>query len=129
MPDDDLIDVLLGLRKVASPEEMPMTVLTRWRIFRTFHFGSESDHFVGVSAESGLVRISTDIVRFDAKSMAGITQSGRLYCLEGPPAEDEDTAHAEAAFARLAMSYGILNIRDVTYKVLADPKNQWGIVQ
>ncbi len=84
--EPDIVYVLLGLRKVASPADEPVSVLTQWRIFRA---AGASNHFVGVGA-NGLTRTSTDIVNFDATTLTGVTRSGRFYRLEGPPAVDED---------------------------------------
>lgn len=128
MVDDDLIAILHGLRRVPSPEEVPLSTLTQWRIYRAYHCDVESDHFVGISGETALVRMSTDIVKFDAKSLAGVTRSGRMYRLQGPPATDEDFERAELAFARLACGYGTRDIRDVTDEFIVDPQHQRGIV-
>ena len=125
MPGDGLIDILLGLRRVPSPTEVPLSTLIHWRIFRA---NGASNHFVGI-ATNGLVRTSTDIVQFDASAMIGITLSGRFYLLKGLAGEGDDAARAELAFARWALSFGLHSIQDVTEAFLADPENQRGITQ
>lgn len=121
MDERELIDCLFRLRSVASPVDEPVGVLTEWRIFRA---ADASNHFVGKCTDNGLRRVSSAIVRFDMKTMAGVTRSGRLYKLEGPAGEGGDAQRAERGVARWALSYGVRDIRDVTDAFLEDPGNQ-----
>ena len=110
-------------RGEAALTELPMCTLTLWRIFRA---GAASNHFVGINTENGLMRVSTDIIEFDVRTMAGVTQSGRFYKLEGPAGKDEKALRAEMAFSRWAWSFGLHSIQDVTDTVLTNPTYQRG---
>lgn len=92
--NDDLIDIFLGLRRVPTPEEAPISILAHWRIFRA---AGASHHFVELG-QNRLMRMSSNIVSFDATALTGVTQSGRFYRLEGQAGEGEDALRAEDAF-------------------------------
>ncbi len=69
----------------------PIVTLVRWSLFS---LPGGSRHFCGVHAgtppDKG--RVSSEIVGFDPPTMTGMTRSGRLYRLEGPQSENDDTA-------------------------------------
>lgn len=61
--------------------------LTRWSVKET-HTGER--HFVGYNLEDCEGRVSTAIRSFDQTTGFGITESGRVYRLVGPPGYDPD---------------------------------------
>ncbi len=81
-------DVLLALLnpdsvwKSPSVSEEPEVQLMEWAIKQDT---AGNRYFVGTEVCSGLGRVSTPIVEFDAGRHCGRTQSGRIYQLLGPP--------------------------------------------
>ena len=69
----------------------PVVTLVRWSVFS---LPGGTRHFCGVHAgdlpDRG--RVSSEIVGFDPPTRTGMTRSGRLYRLEGPQSEGDDTA-------------------------------------
>jgi hypothetical protein len=75
-----------------SVDQEPHAVLRDWLVIR--HEDTGCLHFVGrkTDAPENRVRISTSIQEFDPLLMAGRTESGRFYRLEGDPTEDRRPA-------------------------------------
>lgn len=71
---------------VASVDEEPEVRLTRWQVYAV---GAER-HFVGYNQSLGEGRVSTAIQAFDPETRRGVTASGRVYELVGPPGRDPD---------------------------------------
>ncbi|OAJ55976.1 hypothetical protein A6V36_30450 [Paraburkholderia ginsengiterrae] len=67
----------------ASVSEQPVIELLQWRIFEIVPDGER--HFVGRNAQSYNGRVSSSIQLLDADRRQGITLSGRVYVLIGPP--------------------------------------------
>jgi len=68
-------------------------------------------HFVGHSIETGSGRVSSAIVSYDNHARTGLTRSGRLYRLAGPPDVDGNT---EYVWAFWSQRNGVLTAKDVT---------------
>ncbi len=60
--------------------------LTRWAIVET---EDGWRHFVGHCDDYDETRVSSSIVSFDVKALRGMSISGRIYQLCGPPGCDE----------------------------------------
>jgi hypothetical protein len=71
---------------VGSVEEKPSVALVMWKIFEV---DEETRHFVGADSSDFTGRVSSAVVAFDASTMRGVTQSGRVYELQGNPGNSE----------------------------------------
>lgn len=60
----------------------PQIVLYNWQIVQ-IDYGTR--HFVGYSRATREGCVSSDIVEFDREKQTGVTVSGRVYLLKGPP--------------------------------------------
>ena len=72
-----------------SVSDQPSITLVRWSVMET-QFGER--HFVGYNLDDREGRVSTSIQAFDTVLAQGITKSGRIYHLLGPPGYDSDGA-------------------------------------
>ncbi len=78
--------------------DQPCINLVRWRILRT---EGDECHFMGFNVDDQDGRVSTTIVQFDAERLRGITSSGRVYELHGPPGLDPDAAYVWRIWAKV----------------------------
>jgi hypothetical protein len=78
--------------------EEPDISLRDWRIMETER---EERHFVGARVDDGIGRVSSAIVSFDAIRMTGITSSGRVYRLVGPPGWTGDADYVWSAWRQI----------------------------
>ena len=104
-----------GIWRVASVELQPEIRLAQWCIREIQPAGTR--HFVGWSLE-GEGRVSSAIVEFDPKRLRGITESGRVYELDGKAGYNADAEYVFTAWRRIP-GQGAETVRDVTYSVLA----------
>lgn len=81
--------VVADCRQAPDVGTQPVVTLVAWGIFE---MPGGSRHFCGVHAggPSGKGRVSSEVVGFDPGTMTGMTGSGRLYRLEGPPCQGGD---------------------------------------
>jgi hypothetical protein len=77
---------LFVLRPAASVSDEPTEYLYHWRIV-TLADGER--HFCGCRANGTTVRVSSAIIQFNTETKIGMTRSGRIYQLEGPPGDVE----------------------------------------
>jgi len=86
------MDIKIAVSTATSVDLEPHAVLQDWLVIR--HEDTGCLHFVGRKTDGpeNRVRISTPIQEFDPLLMAGRTESGRFYKLEGDPAEDRRPA-------------------------------------
>lgn len=70
--------------------DQPQINLARWRIMQT---ESGDHHFVGYNIDDQEGRVSTVVLQFDVERRLGITSSGRVYELHGPPGLDPDAGY------------------------------------
>lgn len=71
---------------------VPRVRLGSWRVFQV---ATGSRHFAGENLDKGTGRVSTAVVTYDGSTHRGLTESGRVYELVGPPA---DEPHADATY-------------------------------
>ena len=72
-----------------SVEDHPEVYMSRWKIIEASNEdGLKSRHFVGVDEFGG--RVSSAIQKFDFDKRTGVTRSGRVYKLLGPPGHNTD---------------------------------------
>lgn len=79
------VTLVASFRKSPPVDLQPVVDLVHWCFVLT---PSETVHFAGVLGEGGCFRISSPVVMFDTRSLAGKTISGRHYQLVGDPAGD-----------------------------------------
>ena len=77
--------MIISARSAATITEEPREHLQQWRIFT---LANGDRHLCGVRANGSTVRVSSKLVLFDAESKNGMTQSGRIYQLDGPPGDE-----------------------------------------
>lgn len=68
----------------------PTLTLKYWSIYE---LPDRDRHFVGWAIENLEGRVSSRIEEFDANSMVGVTSTGRVYKLDGPPGGNSDAEY------------------------------------
>jgi hypothetical protein len=81
--------------RVAALSAEPEIRLIDWRIMET---DRNERHFIGARLDDGSGRVSTAIVEFDPDGMIGVSQSGRVYRLVGPPGWNENADYVWSAW-------------------------------
>ena len=94
--------------------EEPSITLTDWMIIETFE-DTPSRHFVGYNFAGREGRVSSPIVTFDPGTMRGVTHTGRVYELKGPPGLNMD---AEYVLDRWKAGYKV-DVKDITDAVVS----------
>lgn len=90
-----LTELVQGVWQVAPVAAQSHVVLVRWQVMQ---LPSGERMFVGYAANIGEGRTSSAVVTFDVVALRGVTKSGRVYELEGPPGYDEDALHVWLAW-------------------------------
>lgn len=96
-------------------ERQPSTTLTSWSVRETLE--THERYFVGCAPKTGLGRIYGPIVQWDPVSMRGMTRSGRVYGLSGPPGFDQKAEYTWSAWIYRSRVDGW---RDATADVIRD---------
>lgn len=73
----------------------PDITLVEWRIMETER---GERHFVGNRMDRGCGRVSSAIVFFDLERRVGMTLSGRVYRLVGPPGQGSDADYGRSVW-------------------------------
>ena len=76
--------MIIRSRDAAPLIDEPNEHLTHWRIIV---LPDGNRHFCGIRANGTTTRVSSKIITYDAEGKTGMTQSGRIYQLEGPPGD------------------------------------------
>ena len=108
-----LIPNIPDIWPIASVAECPEIMLQLWQIFEV-QFPQKPNrtrHFVGFSVRERAGQVSSAIQQFDPQTMRGVTESGRVYQLQGPPGWDADADHT---WRRWKSICGITNEVEVT---------------
>jgi len=92
--------------RVASVSDEPQTSLTQWRIFLV---DGKDMHFVGYTGYEG--RVCSAVQTFDPTTCKGVTESGRIYELVGPPGFNGDAMYV---WNRWLNIYGNPTVEDIT---------------
>lgn len=84
-PKLGLIVISAGVWECAPVSERPEILLTDWHVFEVQLPGrtERSRHFAGQNVTDHEGRASSAIVTFDAATGRGLTESGRVYQLQG----------------------------------------------
>ena len=83
-----------GLYGTMPPTEVqPDVVLTHWSVIRISSGAEHWDVLLGHCTESGIGRLSTPLMEFNATNAIATTRSGREYLLSGPHGVDEDALY------------------------------------
>ena len=69
-----------------SVEDQPSIGLMLWKIFEV---DEDTRHFVSADSSDFVGRVSSAVAEFDVSKMSGVTQSGRVYELQGNPGDSE----------------------------------------
>ena len=81
----------------APVEAEPEKWLAAWQVFNVVKTNGFADrfglHFVGRNCRDNDGAVSSKIERFDPVTMRGVTSSGRVYQLVGPPGFCDDAAY------------------------------------
>ncbi len=122
----DLVRILLeypNVWKTAPVAVDPEKWLDSWRIAKVVKVAANPEHygfhFVGRNIRENNGAVSSKIEKFDPRTMSGVTHSGRVYRLVGPPGSNADAeyvfnywlhgnrAEAEDATEEFIKQYGI----------------------
>ena len=87
----------------------PDIFLTDWRIMETER---DERHFVGARVDSGMGRVSSAIRTFDAARMVGITTTGKVYSLVGPPGQNGTADHVWSVWRHINMVSSYADVTD-----------------
>ena len=105
----------MGIWKCMPVTAEPEVTLVEWRIMETER---GERHFVGARVDNRTSRVSSAIVGFDPKRMMGVSSSGRVYKLLGPPGWDEDVDYVWSVWR---LMYKVSSYADVTDATLRRP--------
>jgi len=96
----------------APVSESPVVVLVGWHVFEVkLPCRSErTRHFSGTKAQDGHGKASTPIVAFDPATRRGMTESGRVYVLDGSEGLEVNAACAWDAFVRVNRAVDIVDV-------------------
>lgn len=115
---DDLFGVVVsgGIWGTPDVSAQPEISLGRWRIVEVQTEGMQIQrHFIGYNIKDREGRVSTAIQEMDFAARRGVTRSGRVYELVGPPGYDPDGEWVWQSWARVNK---LSNERDVTDEVV-----------
>lgn len=70
--------------------DVPERLLSMWRVEKVWADEDATFHFYGYDHGGSCGRVSTAILSFDPSTMAGKTESGRIYHLIGKPGFCDD---------------------------------------
>jgi hypothetical protein len=101
-------------------EQQPTLTLHRWRVMR---LSDESLHLVGYCVENREGRVSSTVNALDAERLCARTGTGRLYLLDGPPANDPDASYVWDNWRRIN---GVTEWEDITAAVWHQSRKQNG---
>jgi hypothetical protein len=104
-----------GIWATRPVSEEPSITLMSWAIIETEE-EKPSRHFVGYNYANREGRVSSPIVTFDAKTLRGITHTGRVYQLAGSSGLNDD---AEYVLGRWRRGYEV-ETTDVTDAVMKE---------
>jgi hypothetical protein len=93
-----VVSVCGGIWTTAPVAEQPELTLESWSVRQ---LPSGDRHFVGWCCENAEGRVSTVVTEFDAQTMRGRTDSGRVYQLAGPPGSDTDAEYVWRRWLRV----------------------------
>lgn len=118
-----VIEISGGIWKCRPVSERPEIVLTDWQIFEVKLPGriERTRHFAGQNITDREGRSSSAIETFDAATGCGITESGRVYQLQG---RTGFTGDGEYTWGRWKSINSVTDVVDVTaeIKVLMEQK-------
>jgi hypothetical protein len=108
----EVVAVAGGVWATRPVSEVPELQLSGWQIWQTER---GERHFVGYNETEGEGRVSSSIQAFDGGNMRGVTRSGRVYELVGPPGHNGDAAYVWARWQRINR---VVAAENVTAEVL-----------
>ena len=105
-----------GVWKCAPVSARPEIILANWRVFEVQlpNRTQRTRHFAGQNIEDCEGRASSAIVTFDSETGQGMTESGRIYKLQGPRGFTDD---AEYTWNRWKSINSVTEVVDVTAEI------------
>jgi len=97
-PSIQILSVSGGVWTTQPVTEQPKLTLSSWSVNQLLN---GDRHFVGWCIENREGRVSSKIEIFDAVTLRGITQSGRVYPLNGRPGHNSDADYVWKRWARI----------------------------
>lgn len=82
-----IVGIIGGIHKPRPVKEVPKLILIKWQVYEVESelWEGKSRHIVGWNITEGSGRVSSEIKKFDKRTMIATTRSGRIYKLEGEP--------------------------------------------
>jgi hypothetical protein len=105
----------MAIWRCAPVTAEPEITLVHWRIMETEY---AERHFAGARLDDGTGRVSSAIVDFDPDGMVGVSLTGRVYKLHGPPGWGAQVDYVWSAWRILN---GVSSYADVTDAALRRP--------
>lgn len=105
----------MAIWKVAPLEKEPEIILESWMVFE---LADGSRYFAGYSVAGHEGRTSSAIQTFDKSTMKGITRSGRVYQLIGPPGLNGDALYVLGHW--LTINQCADEYKDVSQEMISD---------
>ncbi|OOG58054.1 hypothetical protein [Polaromonas sp. C04] len=98
---------------IADISMRPSVTLSDWQAFEVQMRGaaSRTRHFVGYCLEDRAGQVSSAVQEFDARTMRGIANSGRVYVLRGKAGRNAD---AESAWRHWVRLNGATDLEDIS---------------
>jgi len=96
----------------APVSDKPRVVLVDWHVFEVQlpNRAERTRHFAGTKAQDGHGKASTAIVSFGPVARRGVTESGRVYELEGSAGLEVNVAAAWDAWIRVNRATDVVDV-------------------
>jgi hypothetical protein len=95
----------------------PEVTLVNWRIMETER---GERHFVGDHVANASGRVSSAIVTFDIERLVGVTTSGRVYSLDGPPSKSSEADYVWSVWRVRNEVSGYADVTDIATRRIDD---------
>lgn len=101
------------VRPIADISLRPSVTLSDWQVFEVQMRGASrrTRHFVGYCLEDRAGQVSSAVQEFDARTMRGTTNSGRVYVLRGKAGWNADAENTWRQWVRLN---GATDVEDIS---------------
>jgi hypothetical protein len=112
-----MIPKFLNVWPVAPVEERPSVTLRRWQVVQVPlpELEGATMHFIGDSMEDSQGQVSSPILTFDPASGKGVSRSGRIYKLEGPPSYSGDAEYVWRVWCRVNAAGEAVDLTEKVY--------------
>ena len=107
--------------------KQPDVTLIGWAIFMVMvpKIGKRTVHFAGCSECGGEGRVSSPIEKLDPKNKSGVSSTGRVYRLKGPPGLGSDAQYVWDRWLSISSASVLADVsREVLSQFLRDSANE-----